>query len=213
MSLTTTLRERLARPFKNKNPRPDNRGPAPGREMLDAEKMLRFEIRETQLCAQLSLSKDELRRRRLVLLVQGTHWDYIDKRVLLNELGAEILRHTRESYVWSAELGDRLTNAATADCEALKGPKGLLLEKNPPAIIFNGKLLVWAVPRRNPRLVIAYLPGTDPANPLNLVTCLVRDNALFLRGMELPGPGRQVRQIDEQRYELQGAPPRYRGRW
>jgi hypothetical protein len=205
MSIATTLRDTLRKAVQNKS--------APPKLVQDVADLLRFVIRENQLCAQLGLSKDELRRRRLVLLVQGAHWDYIDKRVLLNALGAEILRKTAHSALWESSLQARAAGSATADCGTPRAVKGLLPEKNPPPVVFDGRLVVWQIPTHNPRLVIAHLPGTDPTNPMNLVTCLVRSNLNFLRGLEMPGPGRQVKQLDDQRYELLGEPPRARGRW
>jgi hypothetical protein len=183
--------------FKNKKP-----AAAPAVEA--------FTVRESHLCAELKVSKDELRLRRQYFLTQGRHWDYVNKRVLLSPVGAEILRGTAAFAVPE----DFKENAPAADSGSRPAlPAGLLLEKNPPPAVFTGKLVAWATPKRNERLLIAYLPGTDPENPLNLVTCLVRSNLNFLRGMELPGPGREVRQLRQDAYELLGACPRYRGRW
>lgn len=212
MRLATTIRETLRKAVQNKNAPPKTPTSLTA-SPAQAEALLRFEIRENQLCAQLGLSKDTVRHRRLILLVQGAHWDYIDKRVLLNALGAEILRGTARSAFWAFTEPGQANGSATADCGAPRAIKGLLPEKNPPPVSFIGKLTVWQVPKHNLHLVIAYLPGTDPCNPLNLVTCLVRSNLNFLRGQEMPGPGREVKQLDEQRYELMGEPPRHRGRW
>lgn len=168
-----------------------------------------FHIRENALCAQLGMSKDELRLRRQHFLVQGQHWDYVNKRVLLSSVAAQILRGTAACLL----PADLQKNAATADSVRPRPPAALLLEKNPPTVAFTGALLAWSVPNHNHRLLIAHLPETDPTNPMNLVTCLVRSNLNFLRGMKLPGPGRQVHQLDQGRYELLGECPRYRGRW
>ena len=104
-------------------------------------------------------------------------------------------------------------NAASADPAPARRPVALLLEKNPPPVEFKGKLKVWRAAPRNPRLVVAYLPETDPTNPLNLVSLMVADNARFLPGMLVPGPDRLVVQTADQAYVLQGALPRWRGRW
>lgn len=168
-----------------------------------------FEIRETRLCAELGVSKDELRRRRQYFLVEGVHWAYVAKRVLFAQKGAQILRGTRKALLPPA--GEK--GASTADSERPRPALALLPEKTAPAAVFAGRLIAWAMPRHNVRLVVAYLPGTDPQNPLHLVSCLVRDNRHFLRGMEIPGPGRRVALIGEGRFELVGAVPRWRGRW
>src|SRR5579863_10505427 len=73
---------------------------------------------------------------------------------------------------------------------------------------FQGKLIAWASPVRNPRLLVAYVPGTDPNDPLALVSVQVADNRNFLRGMELP-----ARHVDAKLYELVGPCPPRRGRW
>ncbi len=168
-----------------------------------------FHTRETKLCAELGVSKDELRRRRQYFLTQGRHWEYVDKRVLFSSIGLEVMRATAPLEVPQDFEKDR----AAADSESSKAIKGLLLEKNAPPLKFDGRLIVWATPSKNSKILIAHLPGTDPTNPLNLVTVFVRDNKNFLRGMVMPGAGRQVRQVGEYSFELLGAPPRYRGRW
>jgi hypothetical protein len=168
-----------------------------------------FDIRETKLCAELGMSKDELRRRRQYFLRQHHHWDYVDKRVLLNRDGAEVLRVTRDLKIpHESEKG-----APTADSGSARPIKALLPERTWTPRKFEGRLVAWAMPSRNTRIVVGHVPGADPGNPLNLVTILVRDNKNFLRGMEIPGPGREVRQTGEFSFELLGAPPRYRGRW
>jgi hypothetical protein len=170
-----------------------------------------FDIRESTLCAELGVSLDELRRRRQFFrLTQGVHFEYVKKRVLLSSVGALVLRGTISFTV----PPDFKENAPTGDSERKPGPvAGLLLEKNPPPVAFTGKLIAWAMPTHNRRILIAYLPGTEPSDPLSLVTVMVRTNANFLRNMELPGPGRVLNQLRQDCYELQGECPRYRGRW
>lgn len=70
------------------------------------------------------------------------------------------------------------------------------------------KLISWRSPLKNTRLLIAYLPGTDPHDPLALVNVLVADNRNFLPGMEL-----KARKVDERTYDLEGPCPARRGRW
>jgi len=168
-----------------------------------------FHVRESHLCAELRVSEDELRRRRRYFLTEGKHWDYVKKRVLLSDIGAEILRGTRGCLV----PDDFEKNAPATDSAPRKAAIALLPEKNPPPVEFTGELVAWAAPTRNERLLVAYLPGTDPNNPLNLVSVFVRSNRNFLRGMKVPGPGRSLNRTGETTYELVGECPRWRGRW
>lgn len=168
-----------------------------------------FEVRETKLCAELGVSKDVLRERRQYFLAQGVHWDYVDKRVLLSRIGAQILRGTMDAVVPPSGGGTN-KNGAAADsgATAARPVKALLNEKNPPPVVFKGELVVWGVPARNPKLIVAYIPGSDPENPLNLVTVHVRENTHFLRGMKL-----KAAQVGETHFDLVGPCPRWRGRW
>lgn len=200
MTLTTTLKN----VFKNKSAPP--KALAGGPEAAVAPTLV---VRENQICAQLNISKDEVRLRRQYFLTQGQHWDYVNKRVLLSTIGAQILRGTISCPL----PADFQKNAAAADSGSRRPPIALLPEKNPPPVEFTGTLLAWQSPNHNHRILIAYLPDTDPTNPMNLVTCFVRSNLHFIRGMQLPGPGRQVKQLDQVRYELLGECPRARGRW
>jgi len=93
---------------------------------------------------------------------------------------------------------------SASEKSAKKAVRGLLTW---PAM-FQGTVIAWRSPVRNTRLLIAYLPGTDPQDPLALVNVLVRDNRNFLPGMECP-----VVQVDERTYELVGPCPARRGRW
>jgi len=160
-----------------------------------------FDIRESQLCAELQVSKDELRRRRQHFLTEGTHWAIVKKRVLLSPVGADILRGTS-----AMPVPDK--NAPAVDSVTPRRPIALLLEKNTPPPAYQGELIAWRAPGRNHRLVVAYIPGTDPNNPLNLVNVLVRTNENFLPGMRI-----KARHVEAIRYELVGPCPRWRGRW
>jgi hypothetical protein len=68
-------------------------------------------------------------------------------------------------------------------------------------------LVVWAVPVKNPRILIAYLPGTDPSNPNNLVTVLVRDNRTFMLNTRL----KATKTDRDKVYNLVGSIPKWRG--
>lgn len=77
------------------------------------------------------------------------------------------------------------------------------------------RLIVVKRAPRNEHLVIAHLPGADPSDLNNHVSLLVASNAHFLPKMTVPGPGRALLVTDSLRkiYTLQGACPRWRGRW
>lgn len=175
-----------------------------------------FEVRETAVCAVLGMSKDELRRRREHFLAQGQHWDYVDKRVMLSRIGAQILAGTKNASLPARQEA----RPATADSVRRRGPVALLCEKNPPPVRFTGQLIAWAAPPHNRKVVICHLPGTDPLQWQNLVTLRVRDNSNFLRGMPIPGtkpPGNRVKVTGvgerEDVFDLQGPVPRWKGRW
>ena len=68
-------------------------------------------------------------------------------------------------------------------------------------------ILAWRSPQKNTRLLTAYLPGTDPNNPNNLVSVNVRANHNFLPGMKLT-----AMQVSATVYDLVGPLPRWRGR-
>lgn len=161
---------------------------------------LAFEVREARVCADLQMDKDEVRRRRSYFLVQGQHWDYVDKRVLYTAIGAQILKGTAKASVPQK-------NAPAEDCAPARTARALLLEKNPPPAEFHGELVAWHCPKRNPKLLIAYVPGSDPENPLNLVSVHVRENTNFLKGMKLKAA------VSGNAYDLVGPCPRWRGRW
>ena len=70
------------------------------------------------------------------------------------------------------------------------------------------RLVVWAAPVKNTRILVAYKPATDPRDPTNLVTVNVADNQNFLPKMVL-----HVREVNPHLYDLVGALPRWRGKW
>ena len=82
-------------------------------------------------------------------------------------------------------------------------------QKNPPPdAIATEVLLAWAMPQKNPRLLTAYKPDTDPTNPTQLLTVNVRANHNFMRGMKL-----RCRRVSAGVYDLVGPLPRWKGRW
>jgi len=161
-----------------------------------------FDVRENTIAAHTGLNRDELRARRAHYLVQGVHWDYVNKRTLYSATGAAILEAT-------SRLPCPAKNGAQQDCAPRRSILALLLEKNPPRLQFKGELIVWRAAIKNPRLLSAYLPGADPHDPLALCTVLVADNRNFMPGMKLTS----LNPLGDNRYELKGPCPRWRGRW
>lgn len=70
------------------------------------------------------------------------------------------------------------------------------------------ELQVWSVPAVNRALVICHAPEKDGANPINLVAVQVRENANFLKKMRL-----KARLVTANKFILEGACPRWRGKW
>lgn len=208
-------------PLKTPGKNPPKKNPPPGPA---------FHIREAVVCGQLQMSKDEVRHRREHFLTQGKHWELIDKRVQYSAIGLEVLLGTRTAVLPPDRpgRGNDDKRPAAGDSAPARKPVALLLEKNPTRsrLEFKGKLIVWAAPPRNTKVVVCYLPGSDPYNPLNLVALRVRDNSNFLRGMEVPPearpgkplpPGPQVKVTPvkdrDDVFDLSGPTPRQRGRW
>lgn len=81
-------------------------------------------------------------------------------------------------------------------------------KKNAPGEIATETLLAWQPASKNPHLLTAYKPGTDPTNPNNLVTVHVKANHNFMPRMKL-----RVRKTGENVYDLVGPLPRWKGRW
>lgn len=71
-------------------------------------------------------------------------------------------------------------------------------------------LLAWRSPPKNPRLLIAYRPGTDPENPNNLVSVHVRANHHFTLHMKLSATAVAGQ---PNVFNLSGPLPRWKGRW
>lgn len=157
-----------------------------------------FDVREVKMLGELGMSRDELRARRQAFLEEGTDWALVSNRVMLSRSGAEKLRATKGKPIPVPEK----TPAAAGNAE-----RPTLLLTNGEGK-FEGRLIAWAMPLRNVKLLVCYVPGTDPNNPLNLVSCFVRSNENFLRGMNLT-----ARQRDERMFELVGQCPRKKGRW
>jgi hypothetical protein len=106
-------------------------------------------------------------------------------------------------------MSDTIQNAGPTLPTAKKTPPAAPVpaveKKTPPG---TELLLAWAVPKKNPKILICYKPDTDPSNPMNLVTVNVRANFNFMLNMCLRG-----NKVSDKVYDLVGPLPRWRGRW
>lgn len=162
-----------------------------------------FTIKETRLMGELKCSRDTVRALRQQFLIEGTHWAYgDDKRVYLSSEGAEIIRAKKNAGPGAPGAPSGVASAPGANA-AHRTP--LLLTWPTP---FDGKLIAWHSPKLNTTLLIAYKPGMDPQNPLNLVNVRVRDNRNFMRGDEITAA-----HVGGNSYDLVGPCPRYRGEY
>lgn len=185
-------------PHKNAADKSAEKNAAPG-----AVNAARFTIKETKLMGQLGAHRDRIRELRHAFLKQGEHWELIGNRVMLSEAGAEILRQKKSAALPAPEKNaapSPASNAAQPQC--VKG----LLTFPPSAKPFDGTLIAWAMPKINQRVLIAYRPGTDPLNPLNLVPVRVASNVNFMRGDQIT-----ARQVSSDVFDLVGPCPRVRG--
>ena len=99
-------------------------------------------------------------------------------------------------------IKDAVTGLLPAEKNA-PAPPVPAAEKNAPEL-----LLAWAVPKKNPKILVCYKPDTDPSNPHNLVTVRVRANHNFMLNMRL-----RASKTGEKEYDLVGPLPRWKGRW
>jgi hypothetical protein len=157
--------------------------------------MIEFDRVEAHVAGALGISRDHIRYLRKTFLKEGEHWAYVKKRVMLSASALSILAQKKALPYPTTEFSEKAQGEAVA-------AQRLLL----PAP-FKGTLVAWSSPK-NTRILLAYFPGTDPNNRLNLVRVRVRDNQNFVRGMEF-----KARHINEDLYDLEGSCPRWRGKF
>lgn len=169
---------------------PQKNAPAP----MTAAPPSRFTFRADKLIGELGISRAQLHLRMEAHLRRGVHWEVVNKHRALSPEGAALLRSAPET-----------PPAAPAEPRPVRG---LLTAPLQPGE-FNGELIAWKAPLKNARLLIAYLKGTDPNNPMNLVNVRVKSNLNFIRGMTV----RNARHVENITYEATGAMPRWRGKY
>lgn len=106
----------------------------------------------------------------------------------------------------AAATGPAEKNAAALPPPTKKTPPTAVPGPNPGPV--TELLFAWKAASKNPQLLTAYRPGTDPTNPNNLVTVNVRNNVNFLPHMRL-----RVSKVKENVFDLVGPLPRWRGRY
>ena len=157
--------------------------------------MSEFDRVEAHVAGSLGICRDHIRHLRQTFLTEGVHWAYVKKRVMLSEAALSILAQKKALPYPTTEFSEKAQGEAVA-------AQRLLL----PAP-FKGTLVAWSSPK-NSRILLAYPPGTDPQNRLNLVRVRVRSNENFVRGMEF-----QAQHVNEDLYDLVGSCPRWRGKF
>jgi hypothetical protein len=101
-----------------------------------------------------------------------------------------------------------MSENSITSAKKIAGSKKAAPATSPPTVLEPEILLAWAMPPKNPRLLIAYRQGDDPSNPTNLVSVRVRDNQNFMLNMRF-----KAYKTGEKQYDLVGEPPRWKGRW
>lgn len=150
---------------------------------------MNFTHTEASVAERFGLSRQAVRKMRTDLLVKDVDWEKTRGEVHISDAGLEKLAK----------------NAALA------------VESLPPAADSTEKgaavLSVWRV-TRNPHIIEAFVPGTDPALRVNIVRVRVKNAAHFRRtgGDGKPMTFRAVH-VQSDLYELVGACPRRVGRW
>ena len=123
-----------------------------------------FTIFEPRLAHRLGISRDEARALRQAYLKKGVHWDYVSKKAMLTAEAELILREKMALPRPDAAPEPEAQEEAPATPGA---PAPRLLLPAP----FKGELIAYAL-TRNDRILMAYLPGTDPKNARALVRVL-----------------------------------------
>ena len=148
---------------------------------------MNFTHTEASVAERFGLSRQAVRKMRADLLMKDVDWEKTRGEVHISDAGLEKLAK----------------NAALA------------VESLPPVEVAAcaSMLSVWRV-TRNPHIIEAFVPGTDPALRANIVRVRVKNAANFRRtggdGKPMTFPAAHV-QADL--YELVGACPRRVGRW
>lgn len=137
------------------------------------------------------MPRAELHARMEAVLTRGLHWEVVNKHPALSPQGAALLRENIHRPLATPQRGPR-------PVAGLLGP-----------VVYKGELIAWKAPERNEKLLIAYIPGTDPENPHNLVNVQVRSNRHFTRGMRV----KNARQTGRISFEVSGPMPRFRGKY
>ena len=130
---------------------------------------------------------------------------------MTRRVGFGNFNHQKKGFAMFEKLKAAVTTATAAILPAKKNAAPVLDDgkKTPrPDEVKTVVLLAWAMPAVNTRLLVAYLPGSDPTNPNNLVSVNVRSNFNFMKHMKL-----NASFVNNGVYDLVGPLPRWKGRW
>jgi hypothetical protein len=136
-------------------------------------------------------SRNELRRLRGIHLQEGVDWVVEKRRVMWTLSGVEKIRR-----VLTLPPEKTAPDPACAVATALPAPVTLL--------VYNARLV-------NRKMILAYAPGTDPADAKNILRVRVRSADNFMRFVHGKPMEIKARLISGDQYELVGNCPRRRG--
>lgn len=169
--------------------------------------MSEFKHFEGEVAKRLGVSREEIRSLRMEHLLAGVDWILEKNRVALADSGVEKiaallspLTATERAVEPTMDLAAAVIQEATQAAAEAAGDVPVVLH-------------VWRQ-TRNPKIIEAFRPGTDPMLRENVVRVRVKSSENFCRvggdgkPMELP-----VVHLQSDLYELVGRCPRRKGRW
>lgn len=146
---------------------------------------------ESKLSHVLGPSRNELRRLRGIHLLEGTDWIVEKRRVVWTLSGVEKIRAV-------LTLPPAQTAPETASALVVSLPEPVTL------LVHNARLV-------NKKLILAYAPGTDPADAKNVLRVRVRSAENFMRFVHGKPMEIKARHVQADLYELAGQCPRRKG--
>jgi hypothetical protein len=171
-----------------------------------------FPVFEANLPAMLGINRDGLRNLR-TKLTEGEDWILKKKRVRYSNAGVDRLRGLLNLPIptpATATEADDVTADANVPVSKKTAPAANAAQPDGNAEVVT--LHVWQTVK-NPRILEAYLPGTDPKFRKNIVRVKVRDSKNFMRFVHEKPMELKARHLNADLYELATPCPRYRGRF
>lgn len=167
-----------------------------------------FIHRESHVAGRLGISRDTIREMRNAHLVEDADWKSVRNIICLTDVAA-------------GKIAAALSLPAPATAVSPEKAAEMLVAEKDAATATTGaglvdlieELCVWRL-TKNPHIIEAFAPGTDPMHRQNILRVRVKNAANFCRvggdGKPMMLPARHV-QVDL--YELVGPCPRRKGRW